>query len=233
MLLATARAKPGVRDLMIVLFAAASGLYASRNLPVSSLLLTLVISPLLGEGVARSTDPPASPAPGLPGRFQAMISRMASMEKRMRGHLWPAAGLLAGLAICSHDGRLGAHQIMNASFSDQRFPVHAVEAIKERHIPGPIFAPDYWGGYLIYRLYPEVEVVADDRHDLYGEQFFRNYLKIMHVEPGWEELLKRDHVTWVLLPAQSSLAGILTTDQNWSVEYRDEVAILLKKTSQP
>ena len=38
---------------LVVLFAVYSGLYASRNIPVSSLLLILVIGPWLSEAMAR------------------------------------------------------------------------------------------------------------------------------------------------------------------------------------
>ena len=56
---------------------------------------------------------------------------------------------------------------------------------------GPILSPDYWGGYLIYRLYPAVRVVVDDRHDLYGAEFLKSYLRMVHVEQGWEEFLRQ------------------------------------------
>ena len=57
--------------------------------------------------------------------------------------------------------------------------------VKEDIQREPVFCPDSWGGYLIYRLYPETKVVVDDRHDLYGEQFFKQYLKAVRIEPGW------------------------------------------------
>ena len=50
--LASARRKPGPTHLLVILLAAYSGLYAARNLPVSSMLLTLMIAPVLSETVA-------------------------------------------------------------------------------------------------------------------------------------------------------------------------------------
>ena len=44
--------KPPLSQVLVLLFAAYSGLYASRSLPVSSLLLTLVVAPLLTQAVA-------------------------------------------------------------------------------------------------------------------------------------------------------------------------------------
>ncbi len=45
--------KPPLAHVLVLLFAAYSGLYASRNLPGSSLLLTLLIAPLLSQTVRR------------------------------------------------------------------------------------------------------------------------------------------------------------------------------------
>ncbi|HEV2688066.1 MAG TPA: hypothetical protein VGV35_05915, partial [Bryobacteraceae bacterium] len=58
---------------LTVLLAVYAGLYASRNIPVSSVLLVMVVGPLVpAAGVAR-------------GFFQ----RMAAVETGLRGHVWP------------------------------------------------------------------------------------------------------------------------------------------------
>ena len=72
----------------------------------------------------------------------------------------------------------------------KRFPVAAVDYLEKHDVQGPLVSPDYWGGYLIYRLYPRVRMVVDDRHDFYGETFLKSYLKMVHVEPGWQDFLR-------------------------------------------
>ena len=230
--LATARRKLRSVELLLVVFAVASGMYATRNLPVSSILLTLVVTPLLGYRSAEDND--VDPKRGDYSRgsipyFQSLTLRMASMEHHLRGHWWPVAGALAGVWVCAHGGLLGSSQIMTSTFSAKRFPIEAVKVIQQRGIPGPFFVPDYWGGYLIYELYPHTKVVVDDRHDLYGEQFFKDYLKVIKVEPGWEEVLKKDNVDWALIPPQSPLAGVLSSRPDWALDYRDDVAALLRR----
>jgi hypothetical protein len=234
--LATARTKLRSVELLIVIFAVASGMYATRNVPVSSILLTLVVTPLLGYRSAENND--VDPKRGDYTRgtlqyFQSLTLRMVSMEHHLRGHLWPVVGVLTGVWICAHAGLLGSSEIMAARFSEKRFPVEAVKVIRQRRVPGPFFVPDYWGGYLIYELYPQARVAVDDRHDLYGEQFFRDYLKVVKVEPGWEEVLKKNNADWVLMPPQSPLAGALSSKPDWSLEYRDDVAALLRRKSAP
>ena len=214
-------------ELLVALFAIASGLYASRNLPTSGILITLVIAPYLARREAERSD--AEPRPETRSYFQSFAIRMEAMEKRLRGHLLPGLTVLVLVWICLHAGKLGANQLMSASFSDKSFPVSAVDMLQQSHIEGPIFTPDDWGGYVIYRLYPAAKVVADDRHDLYGEQFFKDYLKLIRVEPGWGEVLKKNASAYVLVPAESPLAATLEQKPEWVIGYRDELAVLFQR----
>jgi hypothetical protein len=118
---------------------------------------------------------------------------------------------------------------MDAQFDAKRFPVQAVEVIAQRGIEDPIFAPDYWGGYLIYRFFPNPRVFVDDRHDLYGERFLKDYLNVMHVQTGWEKFLNERQVQWILAPGEGSLANILKETPAWKVIYEDNTAILFQR----
>jgi hypothetical protein len=229
--LAAKRHRLKLSHLLVIIFAAYSGLYASRNLPVSSILLTLVIAPLLSASIADAAAlQKMSPRlQGLISRSNAFVSRMTEMESRFRGHLWPVLAVILGLVVCIQHGRLGTRQVMDAHFDLKRFPVQAVEVLAQRRIEEPIFAPDYWGGYLIYRFFPEPRVFVDDRHDLYGELFLKDYLKVMHVQPDWEKFLNEKKVHWVLVPAEGSLANILKEMPAWKIVYEDSTSVLLQK----
>jgi hypothetical protein len=166
---------------------------------------------------------------GLSSWMHAFGGRMGKLEERLHGHLWLVVVFGLGLWACGHQGRIGSTQFINAYFDDKRFPVEAAEVIAERKIPGPIFSLDYWGGYMIYRLYPETQVVVDDRHDLYGDQFFKDYLKAVLVQPGWDEVLDKLHVDWVLMPTESPLANILRLKAGWEAVYEDKTAVLFRR----
>jgi hypothetical protein len=101
--------------------------------------------------------------------------------------------------------------------------------LARREIREPIFCPDSWGGYVIYRLYPQNKVVVDDRHDLYGEQFLKDYLKVMQVEPDWENVLDAKHVNWVLIPVNSALSTVMKIAPGWSVIHEDKTAVLFHR----
>ncbi|HKC70249.1 MAG TPA: hypothetical protein VKB60_01440, partial [Terriglobales bacterium] len=89
--------------------------------------------------------------------------------------------------------------------------------------------PDYWGGYLIYRLGPNYKVFMDDRHDFYGEPFVRDYIKVQHIQPGWQEVLDKNSVNWVLVPPDWTLANALKEMPQWRVLYDDHHAILFAR----
>ena len=107
--------------------------------------------------------------------------------------------------------------------------MQATEVIVQRGIREPIFAPDSWGGYLIYRLYPRNKVFVDDRHDLYGKEFFKDYLKAIRLAPDWDKFLNDKHVNWALLPAESSLANMLQETSRWDLVYQDGTSVLLER----
>jgi hypothetical protein len=125
------------------------------------------------------------------GFAQGFVQRMSAVETTLHGHVWPVLATIVTLVIAANGGRAGSSLLMDAHFDPRRMPVEAVNYLEKNQIPGPVLSPDNWGGYLIYRLYPRIRVVVDDRHDLYGAQFFRSYLKMMQVERGGKNSSRR------------------------------------------
>jgi hypothetical protein len=217
-----------VSQALIILFAVYSGLYASRNIPVSSLLLILVIAPWLSEAMDRFS-------------FRRMgergfsspqsLQRMEAVEFSLRGHLWPIAMVLLTCWIAAHGGKLGAKPLMDAHFDATRFPAAAVDYLTKEDVQGPLVSPDDWGGYLIYRLYPRVRMVIDDRHDFYGEQFLKSYLKMVNAEPGWQDFLQQSRAHCVVVLKDSALANLLEETAGWKAIYSDEVATVFVRSA--
>jgi hypothetical protein len=207
--------------LLTVLFAVYAGLYATRNIPVSALLLALVTGPLLATGNS------AGLAPGT-DRL-SFFQRMSNIESRLRRHLWPVLALVVTLVIAANGGRIGQTTLMAAHFDPRRMPVEAVDHFAQFGVRGPVLSPDYWGGYLIYRLYPKMQVVVDDRHDLYGSKFFKSYLTLIRAEPGWEEFLRDHPPGCVLLPKNAALTAVLVESPNWKQVYSDDTAVVFVK----
>lgn len=197
-------------DGLTVLFAVYAGLYASRNIPVSSVLLVMVVGPLV-------------PAAGVAHGF---FQRMAAVETGLRGHVWLILAVVVTLMIAFNGGHVGSKVLMDAHFDPGRMPVQAVNFLEQRGVEGPVLSPDYWGGYLIFRLYPNSLVVVDDRHDLYGDEFFKSYLKFVRGERGWEEFVRGQPASYLLLPRDAAVANLLAVTQGWKQTYADGVAVV-------
>jgi len=227
---AGARKRITLSHVLVILFAIYTGMYASRNIPTSSILLALIVAPQLSV-LLREMSGNHELGEGwrsLLARFDSFSTRMAGLNDGVAGHVWPAIALAGLLWVCAHQGRLGSAQWMNARFDDQRFPVRAVDVLASAQNDGAIFCPDRWGGYLIYRLYPKTLVAVDDRHDLYGAEFLKRYLKIVHGEPGWHLALRDLNAGWVLVAADSPLVSLLGDRPGWKVAYRDDTAVLFR-----
>jgi hypothetical protein len=209
--------QPQLSCLLTILFAVYAGLYASRNIPVSAILLAMVVGPRVSE---------------LPfvHRFS---QRMAAVETGLRGHFWPVIAVVIAFFIALNGGSVGAKQLMDAHFDPARMPVGAVDYLEKQKLTGPVFSPDYWGGYLIYRFYPEARVVVDDRHDLYGEEFLKGYLKIWRVEEQWQYGPMAGHqFGFLVLPRNAALTNALIGDSVWKEVYRDDTAVVFENHSQ-
>jgi hypothetical protein len=172
---------------------------------------------------------------GAARRVSAFSGRMSAQETQLRGHLWAVVSVTVGLVICLHGGFLGSRQLVHAQFDPKKLPVAAVDFLQseteyEPPITEPIFSTDSWGGYLIYRLYPERKVIVDDRHDLYGSGRVRQLLILMQGEAGWRGVLEDWKIRTLILPADSTLANLLRElPGEWRIYYEDKVAVVLER----
>lgn len=201
---------------LLVLFVTYAGLYASRDIPISSILLAMIVGPWLPN----------------PEGMQAFSLRTSITELRLRKHLWPIVAALVVFLIAINGGWVGSHSLMDAHFDAKRMPVQAVNYLEAHEVRGPILSMDYWGGYFIYRLYPRAKVVVDDRHDLYGEGFLRSYLQMIHVERGWDDFLKDHPARCIVLPSNSPLTTVLAKGPDWRSIYADDVSTVFVKSSE-
>jgi hypothetical protein len=198
------------------------------------MLLTLIAGPILWESVAGLGERPGAWGPAR--RSAAWLSgfavRAGRQEFQLHGHLWPVLSVIVALMICLNGGRVGSHHVIQKEFDATHLPAGAVDYLEREGSADPVFGPDQWGGYLIYRLYPRQMVVIDDRHDLYGSDRFREYLILTQGEPGWKDVLEKWRIQTVVLPTGSTLANLLKQmPRQWESVYQDKAAVIMKRQS--
>ncbi len=229
---AGSRGKIRLSQWLVVVVTTYAGVYAVRNLPVAAMLLALIAGPRLWEKVAGLGERPSAwePIRRVASWLAQFAERAGAQEIGQRGHLWPVVGVVAALAICLNGGKVGSRAVIYKQFDGEHFPSGAVEYLWREESTAPIFGPDLWGGYFIYRLYPQRKVVIDDRHDLYGSDRFREYLILNQVEPGWKDVLEKWRIQTLVLCADSPLANVLAkVPERWQTVYRDRWAVVIER----
>lgn len=117
-------------------------------------------------------------------------------------------------------------------FPEERFPVSAAHQIARLGPEARIFAPDQYGGYLIYRFGGTRKVFFDGRSDFYGAQFVNDYVGILLLKPGWKEKFSRFRFTHAVLPENHALREALEC-AGWRRIYADKTAVLLERPLTP
>jgi hypothetical protein len=89
-----------------------------------------------------------------------------------------------------------------------------------------------WGDYLLYGLEHPPRVFIDGRADMYGPEIFSDYRKMSGLEIGFEEVLDKYRIEWVLFPKDHLLIRYLKNCMGWHSLYGDqEVEVLSKRRS--
>jgi hypothetical protein len=194
-------------------------LYSARNIPLYAILAGPILAELYA-GLARETP--------LAGGFVRLQTRLSAVEANLRGAVWPAAAVVLAAAALFSGARLDFGQRGN-QFLPQVFPAAAVDWLEANPLPGEMFNDFTWGGYLLYRSWPERRVFIDGQTDFYGERLTRQYEQVITLDAGWEQVLADYRVAWAILPPQSPLAARLAADPAWQPVYQDETAVILAR----
>jgi hypothetical protein len=192
--------------LLAVLFGAMA-LRSARALPLAALVLLPVANRGISQALPRALD-----------GFQAYCKRLRAIDSNFRGWAVAPLALLACFAVLRTPAIRAA-----TGFSPEAFPVAAYS-----HIPpgARLYAPDSFGGYLIYRSNGSLKVFFDGRSDLYGAEFLKQYGRLIQLLPGWKEYWNSFGFSHALLPHDSALIPALE-DAGWKPLYEDGTATLL------
>ncbi|HEX8175698.1 MAG TPA: hypothetical protein VF543_11320 [Pyrinomonadaceae bacterium] len=138
-----------------------------------------------------------------------------------------AAVLAAALVFSLMNAR---HVIAKQADSEEKhFPARAVAFLRAQNLPDPIFNWYDWGGYLIWKLYPERRIYIDGRADVYGDAFLEEFLRATKGQGDWREPLRRNGIRTVIVKPDSPLAGLLMKEEGWSKAFEDSQAVVLVK----
>ncbi|RII27794.1 MAG: hypothetical protein CXR31_06090 [Geobacter sp.] len=213
--LAVAKKRLDAVELVLVLLFTNMALYSARYIP----LFAFIVAPLI---VRYANYVPAFPDNAFT-RFFAHRSRNITLaDASAKGCFWPIVAILI-VSIAGMSGRI------HHSFDSKVKAVEAVEFLKKEHINGNMFDDDEFGDYIIYATWPDYKVFFDGRSDMYGSAMLKEYGKIISFSPGWEELLAKNNITWIIYGTNSMLSRYLQCRSDWRLIYSDKVASIFVK----
>ena len=188
----------------LAMLISAMALRSARGLPLAA----LVLLPLANGAITTTWNP------------GAYVKRLRALDARFYGLALAPAMVLAAFFLLRH---------LPVGFPRDQFPVDAYA-----HIPAEarLFAPDKFGGYLIYRSNGTRKVFFDGRSDFYGAEFLKQYGRMVQVRPGWRATWDSFHFTHALIPNDFPLIPALE-QIGWRVVYQDGTATLLEGGLQP
>ena len=201
-------------------------LQAARNILYFSILVPALLAPQLAYLINRRTRAEAA------GRAPVW-ARYRPPTAIRQGVPWLFGGTLACLiAIAALGGQIGSLAVLRGRWAEPPFPIAAVHYLQTTAQPpqGKMFNYITWGGYLVSTLHPRYLIFISTQQDAYGDQLTRDYLDLERAAPGWETLLDRYDVGWVLETPTSRLVGALRTQPaRWQVTYEDPTAVILTR----
>jgi hypothetical protein len=201
-----------VTDVLVLAAFLHLGLQAIRNLP----LLVVIVIPILARALAETA-----------AARRGLLSMLTGGRPRAAGLVVSALAVLLAIGWVNPLRRLP--DLPTAARVADTFPEGAARFLERSRPAGPLFNDYGWGGYLIWRLYPDYRVSIDGRIAVHGPRGFADYLEVAEVRPRWRGTLDRLGARLVLVKARSPLAVVLKAAGDWQLLYEDGVAVVLGK----
>ncbi len=191
-------------DLILLCVFGYMGLMAVRNVALFALVAApilaryataaldeLALSPRL-SWLGMLTHPPLLPRPRRP---------IAVLNAALLVLVLAAAGIMVGLNLV---------RLRDPDVWGKGLPLQAADYLRDHDLPGQMFNTYNWGGYLIWTLYPDKPVFVDGRTDLYAfNGVLDDYVQVHLARPGWQAILDRYGVGYVVTEQGESLPTVL------------------------
>jgi hypothetical protein len=122
----------------------------------------------------------------------------------------------------------GSQSHLNQSLSP-RTPIAATDFLRENPPCGQTLNTLEWGDYLLWAGPPGIEVFVASHVHLVPQPVWQDYLRVITLEIGWQQILERYRVDTVILDTDqhAALADALREDHGWSVLYEDDQALVI------
>ncbi len=198
-------------ELMLMLFFTHMALYSGRGF----VYFSIIIGPILAKHAESLLEESN-------GRLANFIRKRADNIERIdasaKGYIWIVLAIVV-IAIGAIRGKI------RYEFDQKLKPVAALQFLKRENLKGNMFNNDEFGDYIIYSAYPQYKVFIDGRIGaVYDSERLKEYLKVSFSGPGWDGVIKKYNIDWIIFDNNSILSRFLMENKNWHLVYSDKVA---------
>jgi hypothetical protein len=199
-----------ISSLLVLLATIWAALQSSRHIPI----FVLAAVPLLAEW----TEP----------LFLSLVSQTGRVRNKAALHVLNYGVLCAFLVFTVVRVRTVSRSL--AQVEARNFPADGARFLQEHHLPQPLLNHYNWGGYLIWKLYPEYRVFIDGRADVYGDAFMNQFADIYYVKSAqWRSAIADNNIQTIMLPPDAPLVTALKLNKTWEERYHDQQAVILSR----
>ncbi len=211
--LALSPRRPRPRDLVLLLATIPLALRSVRHIPI----LVLVLVPVLS------------------GLAEAWLEQRGVGQLLQKGQNRPTSRtaianflVLASFAVFT---LVRVRQLAGTQGETEakHFPMGAADFLNREHPPAPILNHYNFGGYFIWKVYPQYRVFIDGRADVYGDRFMDDFAASYYLTDDWAKPLRRWGIRTLVLPPDAPLITALRPSPEWKQIYADPEAVILTR----
>ena len=209
----------------LILALIGAGMLARKSISPTKILLTLIFGYAALRSMRHVPLFAIVAIPILAEQVGSLVRIRPEVQTSSRLLRWIVPIVLALLVLVT--GLRFVQVVQGQSKAESKtFPKSAVDWMLVNKPEGNLFNSYGWGGYLIWRLYPEYHVYIDGRADVYGDKFIFDYMGIYRAEAGLEDKLMDQNIGIVLIEPEAPLANALRRSPSWKVTYEDQTAVI-------
>ncbi|HPD61706.1 MAG TPA: hypothetical protein PKV48_08130 [Thermodesulfobacteriota bacterium] len=107
-------------------------------------------------------------------------------------------------------------------------PVAIANYIKKEGLKGNMLNDINWGSYLIWKLWPDYKVFADNRLHLVPEEIWKDYMDVHFGLADWEKILNKYKISFVVLSKGDNkrIIEFIGESPGWKKVYEDEAGTI-------
>jgi hypothetical protein len=205
------------KDTVLIVAFTALALYSSRMLPIFAIVAAPIAAKAFSDWLSEE----------LPGNAILKVeANIAPISQSSNGFIWLIL-LVAAVTLLLQAGIHIDVKDRGNGFDPTFFPVQAVDWLQSHPQGGHVFNEFDWGGYLLLRLWPQMQIFMDGHTHIYGEALTKEYAQVITVGDGWDQILDQYQVQWAIVRTESPIAKALQ-ERDWKILYQDKTAIILR-----